>query len=271
MGTVTDALFECHKNNRETLLSNITKTLEQDSRVETVWLLGSLGRGEQDYLSDIDIFLVISDQHWDEIIDSKHNFISRISSPIIIMEAPQNAPPGGAYLAVCYDSSTGPLTVDWYWLKQSEAKIPEQTKILFNRNPLPKMNDVFMWDYQPIPEQTPLEKAYLKINSFWWGIPHAAKYLVRSPWEWGKESNMKGIIQSLMDLYRYFDTAPPHLHRETFDTPEEKLKLLYWLAQQAEELEPAVIAQGVRVPKETAPSVYRFLDLVGFYLKKSIV
>jgi predicted nucleotidyltransferase len=44
---------------QQSLIEAITRALERDSRVESAWLSGSLGRGAGDEFSDVDIVAVV--------------------------------------------------------------------------------------------------------------------------------------------------------------------------------------------------------------------
>ena len=44
----------------------------------------SLGRGEADALSDIDIFIVVSDDHFEAAIAERYDFMARLGRPALI-------------------------------------------------------------------------------------------------------------------------------------------------------------------------------------------
>jgi hypothetical protein len=58
---------------------------------------GSIGRGEADDLSDIDIHLAVQDERCAELNAHRRAFVSWFGEPLLVQEAPQNAPPGGAF------------------------------------------------------------------------------------------------------------------------------------------------------------------------------
>src|SRR4051812_13184180 len=45
-----------YRAERDTLLRRVQQALERDPRVAAAWLFGSLGRGSEDALSDLDLF-----------------------------------------------------------------------------------------------------------------------------------------------------------------------------------------------------------------------
>src|SRR5258708_30959151 len=46
---------------RTVLVEQITSTLQNDERLVAAWLAGSFGRGEETWLSDLDLYVVVSD------------------------------------------------------------------------------------------------------------------------------------------------------------------------------------------------------------------
>ena len=86
--------------------------LESGPHVNAARLFGSLGRGDGDALRDIDLWIVVDDDHIHRIISQPPEYSSQIGVPIFFLEAPQNAPEGGAYLMACVDAPIAPHIVD---------------------------------------------------------------------------------------------------------------------------------------------------------------
>src|SRR5262245_11518310 len=93
-------LLETRRVESGALLTRIVELLEVDSRVGAAWLFGSRGRGTADDLSDIDLWVAVDDAHMSEVSASRRDYVARPGTPLLIEEAPQNAPTGGAYLLV---------------------------------------------------------------------------------------------------------------------------------------------------------------------------
>jgi len=55
---------------REAVLQRISAQLAADERVVAAWILGSLGRGRGDALSDIDVRVVVADP-WSETLNAE--------------------------------------------------------------------------------------------------------------------------------------------------------------------------------------------------------
>ena len=92
-----------------------------------------MGRGDEDELSDLDLWVILNNVDIECIIARPPKYTSQIGNPVLSLEAPQNAPQGGAYLMTCYDAPIAPHIVDWYWQPQSLAYIPGQVRLLFDK------------------------------------------------------------------------------------------------------------------------------------------
>jgi predicted nucleotidyltransferase len=96
---------------REPLLQRIVEALEADPRVAAAWLMGSIGRGEDDAWSDLDLHVAIHDEHLTDFWSDRFALYERVGQPVLIQdEKPSNAQPGGHFQLVIFD---GPLEVDW--------------------------------------------------------------------------------------------------------------------------------------------------------------
>lgn len=81
---------------RQTWLDKTVASL----RAEAIWLAGSLGRGEGDPWSDVDLLVVGGDLPFGDAI--------------LTLEVPGNGPADGRYVGAMYDIDPLPLWVDWY-------------------------------------------------------------------------------------------------------------------------------------------------------------
>src|SRR5712691_7787745 len=132
--TVFEATRSAMAQERAEFLDHLAAILRGDVRVVAAWIGGSIGRGEADALSDIDIHLAVADEHCALLNDQRHAFVAEFGEPILIQEAPQNAPPGGAFQLVLYRGLTAPIEVDFSWRPASTAALPERAVVLFDRS-----------------------------------------------------------------------------------------------------------------------------------------
>lgn len=124
---------------QQALLSRLTKRiarrLSDDKRVGAIWLGGSLGKGEGDALSDIDLVVVSTPGRTEEMAASLEENLSIAGPVALVHEAPQNAPNEGAQLNVLYDTNPVPIYVDWnVWPPVAER--PTDVSILWEREPV---------------------------------------------------------------------------------------------------------------------------------------
>jgi hypothetical protein len=123
---------------RTALLARLEQALCADARVTAAWLGGSMGRGDGDALSDLDIGLAIVDEHCPDLVAQRRAFVSQFGEALLIQEAPHNAPPNGAFLLVLYRGTTAAHEVDWSWQPPSTTRVPGAARLLFDRVGLPR-------------------------------------------------------------------------------------------------------------------------------------
>lgn len=124
---------------RDALLATVLAVVQRDPRVTAAWLAGSIGRGSADRWSDLDLWLAIEDRELPAIVADPVAFVNAIVPVTMAIRAPQNAPPQGAYLLTWIDGEIGPQQIDWYWQPASTATRGPQTRLLFERVPVPRL------------------------------------------------------------------------------------------------------------------------------------
>jgi hypothetical protein len=117
-------------------LADLVANLKADPRIEAAWLFGSLGRGNFDGWSDIDIWAVVRDDAHEEVVAERYEAAALLGEVVLTEEAPQNGPPGGSYFMSGHDRPTGIHLIDWYWQPISHARRPG-IELLFERAPIP--------------------------------------------------------------------------------------------------------------------------------------
>lgn len=257
---------------RDALLQDITSILERDHRVNAAWLFGSLGRGDEDDLSDLDVWVVVADEHLGIIAAQRRHYVTQASSLLLLVEAPQNAPAGGAYLMAMYEGKAGPHLVDWYWQAQSDAPvIPRQTRLLFNRaGSAPMGLTRSERGVEASSEQDALESIANAISFFWAMLLITAKYAARSPRE-DRMGLLKWALRPLREAQEFVG-IPPLPDDEPPYTPEpaQKLVVLRALAQQMETLMPRAAARGAHIPSRIGPQALRYFDLVETIVQQTL-
>ena len=137
--------------------ARVAHEVRSDDRVLAVWLGGSLGRGQGDVLSDIDLVVVAREGRIRELVESSDRLISVVAPAALVHNAPQNAPLEGQQLNVLYDTSPLPVYIDWN-LWPTVAERPSDVAVLLEKDvPIPAANDTFqsMLVKMPPPVVTP--------------------------------------------------------------------------------------------------------------------
>jgi predicted nucleotidyltransferase len=255
---------------RTDLIERVSSILHSDERVVAAWLGGSLGSGNADAYSDVDLWLVVKDGDIEGVREGRRQFVEVLGRPVLISEAPQNAPPGGAYLWTLYAGKHGPQHVDWSWLPETGATIPADAKLLFDKVGL-ALADV---SRRVPPTGVDLAAALSQECAFFWGMCGVvAKYIARRraydvlnlldllaatsdkiEWLLG-EGELKSYKENL------WDDVP------LFTQPQDQLGLLRKLASEMElAVGPRVETVGGQVPHSAIIQVKNLFRLVELSL-----
>ena len=159
---------------REAWLSRAIERLEADPAISAAGLVGSLGRGDADDWSDVDLLIVVLDSQVDHYADATQ--LPGSEQVTWSIDARHNAPRGAGSVAVRYTIDGLPLNVDWYVFPRSQAAWVADAKVIFDRDGLPRLNDTFYEHQEKREVQPPTPKAanvhpLLQV----WLIPGAAK------------------------------------------------------------------------------------------------
>jgi predicted nucleotidyltransferase len=261
MKTIIEQRWDVYRAERDRLLARAYLHMEQDARICAAWLFGSLGRGDADVLSDIDLFVVVDDAHFEAIVRERYAYMACLDEPVLLLEAPQNWPPGGVYNMALYPGAYGPHQVDWYWVRRSAAKRPTEILLWFDRVGLPAQDSPTRFSYASVPERSLSEIASQAVNMFWVMLLITAKYLAREP---AKEMELLASVESSYSEVAAFtaSTVTFPAQSTTPQTPLEKIRLLRQCARAMEQLMPAVVTQGGYIPVNFPIQAHRYLDLI---------
>ena len=246
---------------RDALLDEVVLSLKSDSSVVAAWLFGSLGRGTEDALSDLDIFVVVKDEAIDDFILDRRTKVATTLNPFFFVEAPQNRPPEGAYLMALYSGETGPHIVDWYWQRESQACIPSQTRLLFERTCLPRSIYPTTCMVQPAEPTNELRELNNSFRFCWAMTLIAGKYSARHPKE--KGNGMIANAWRIQQELRFKLTGEATSEAPAQPNSEENLKLLFQLADSLETLIPAIRSKGGTSPTGIREQTQLFLDFIS--------
>lgn len=250
---------------RDQLLARITNALERDARIAAAWLAGSIGRGTEDWLSDLDLWIAVHDGAMPDLRADPRRFVTSIASPVLIIDEPANAPPSGAYLFTLFAGETGPHQVDWYWLPVASETRPARTRLLFDHAriaitaPPPSLTD-----------EEARERLTLLLHNFIALAAIAGKLKARG-WTLPAARNLGTVHQLLAEIEWIIEhnTAPEYddIKECVRDIPVPvscgaALAELMHLLVRAESLQANLSRRGVEWPVEAAAQVRTHLTLL---------
>lgn len=248
---------------REVLLGRAAALLAADSRVTAAWVGGSVGRGDADALSDLDLHIVIDDDHIGAVTAHRRGYVTQVGEPLLLLEGPQNAPSGGAYLMALYDADAGVQQVDWAWHARCQAALPPATMLLLERDELPRSTEQPQWHFQHVPDRAPLEAAEHETNFFWAMLMIVAKQHARGD-RASQLALLPRVLRSLGLVRRFVRHEPgPPDGQEPPLWPEGLVEIsrLRDLAAEMEALMPQLAETGGDLPWSIVPAAHRYLDL----------
>ena len=264
-GSEVESPLQQRQRERDALLRRIEAALRADERVVAVWLAGSLGRGDADALSDIDLWIVVADDAMGGIGVSPRRFVSGIVAPCLVIDVPRNAPRGGSYLFTHIPGDTGAHQVDWYWQAATNAARPATTKLLFERWPIPL-------EAAPAPlDHDALVAQLLVAHAEFWAVVHiATKAIARG--------DLRSVHRNVEYLERFTRTLRwliDHGTSPTFDalrktiraaplptSASDQFQLLDTFVTQVEAMEPELIRHNVPLSAVAKAQVLRWVNLV---------
>jgi hypothetical protein len=192
-----------HAEDRSTILASLTRHILDDHRFRAAWLWGSFGRGDQDDLSDLDLWLAVPDEFVAEIGGRLLDALPSGGELILAGENPNIAPKGGGYFGARFAGRHGMHFLDIYW--QPLLTLDGVPNIASLLKGLPgastALSPIFNRINAPMPEITPKppprpNEIDAKTAEVQGGIGFtylmlsiAAKYLARDP-----ESDMKLLL-----------------------------------------------------------------------------
>jgi hypothetical protein len=170
--------------NRDALLQHIIAVLSTDKRFVAAWLTGSLGRGEGDDLSDLDLSVAVSDAYADQFCacgpaaitqntsPDRQALYEQLGQPLVLREDRSWLGEGSCFNHVSYRETA--LVVDWVFIPLSTARRPTQSRVLFDNVGIPIEQPSVV---ESLEERRAL--ASRDVGFFWLMMTVALKYLLR--------------------------------------------------------------------------------------------
>lgn len=238
---------------RDALLADITAFLKNDPRFLAAWLAGSFGRGEQTWLSDLDLHVVIAEEYCEQLcrtsgsgagrtIPERLALFQQFGTPAIIFEAHSNNMIGGTFTYVAYAESA--QNVDWMLIPQHKAHQEHPSLLLFDKIGIPEAPES-----EPLTHEQAVEAMSDAVSFFWMIAAEAAKgvgkdlinfHVLRS---WLRDS-----IRRVKYALEYKELPFARDLSEVCYTSATKAAALRQLCDEMERLAPAIVAFGGSVP-----------------------
>ena len=119
---------------RDRLLGQVLGLLEADPAVAGVALVGSMGRGEEDNWSDIDLLILASGQLIRQFMNEPA--ASPWARADLLSDGRHNSPAGATSLGTTHIRSGLPLRVDLHVHPADRTPWPTDSRVLFERRPV---------------------------------------------------------------------------------------------------------------------------------------
>jgi hypothetical protein len=119
---------------RDRLLDQVLGLLEADPAVVGVALVGSLGRGEEDNWSDIDLFILAGDQFIRQFMNEPA--VSPWARADLLSDGRHNSPVGATSVGTTRIRSGLPLWVDLHVHPADRTPWPTDSRVVFERRPV---------------------------------------------------------------------------------------------------------------------------------------
>jgi hypothetical protein len=126
---------------REAWLRPVIEQLEADPDISAVGFVGSIGRGDADDWSDVDLVIVVPDDQVGRYADA-----ARLRGPgrvAFSFDARHNAPRGAGSVGVHYVIDGLPFNADWYVYPDSQGAWVADAKVVVDRHGLRRLSDTF--------------------------------------------------------------------------------------------------------------------------------
>jgi len=119
---------------RDRLLDEVLELLKADPVVEGVALIGSLGRGEADNWSDIDLLILMSDQALAQFVDEPA--ARPWAQAQLLSDGRHNSPAGATSVGATHIRSGLPFWVDLHVHPATRTRWPTDGRIVFEHRPI---------------------------------------------------------------------------------------------------------------------------------------
>lgn len=197
---------------RLALLESLRAGLPADDRVEAVWAHGSIGRGDEDALSDIDLIVTTAEGADASFVRSLPEVVARFGPVALASHMTGNAPEDGYFLSVLYDVGPLPIICDWSVWSFRPVR-PADVMVLYERESTRfAVGRTFDEEMSDVPRGAPLLEGAQELSSRFYMVMPIAKDAARGwagsveamrrylPFELAPARSMAHVISMLREL-----------------------------------------------------------------------
>jgi hypothetical protein len=254
--------IQTYTKHRESLLQAIAEKLSADERFVAAWLTGSFARGEQDTLSDIDITLVVADQH-SQALCARPNMVSAqttkeryelfclFGQPALIHENNNNAPEGGTFTFIAYNQNA--IMVDWVLRPLAGTQRPAGTRLLFDNVDIPVQSLP-----EPESQKQRADEASEIMAFFWMMTAVTVKYVYRGD-DVFVNTWIEQLTKMVFEVDRRIKAQTWQYKRGSYTelsrTREQQITAIRHICERMENLKQEVARQGGYVPESPMKTI----------------
>ncbi len=245
-----------HADARDKLVDTIHDVLSADARFVAAWLAGSLGRGDGDAWSDVDLWLAVADSACPALCNRPDGFaatlspgrgelVARFGDVAVEGENAVNAGPDGVAMNIVYRDPV--VVVDWYLVPATSARRPTDTRLLFDHSGIP------IAEATRVPAHDRARLAAVEVAMFWYFTQTTVKAIRR-----GDVVQAQLLFQHMRACAwraeRLVNGLPAGHYRERGQglarSPSEQIELLRQACSHMLTVMPRVEAIGGAVPRD---------------------
>jgi len=244
--------LERRQADRVSWLQAAVAVWDADERVIAAWLWGSGGRGTDDALSDWDLFVALEDAPSMTALSEIDEF-RRFGEVLWVRENAYNAPADGRCFSLGYPATFEPLAIDWYVQPYAAAVIGTDTRVLVEKQPVPRADCATFGLFPNVATQTayelpeePADRLSERLHWFWFMFSPLSKWIARRD-EQRIAGQLAGMCDVLSEAVRFLNHTDPTPIATTHLTAQVRR-----LADEMTRLHPDLSARHVRIPDTSA-------------------
>lgn len=162
---------------RDAVLARLVPALRADPRVVAAWLEGSFAAGTADDWSDLDLYVVVRDEDFAQVVEHRMDLYRLAGEPALEMQLIRQGP--SFFVILLYP---GGVEIDWSLLALKDARRPASARLLFDEVGVP------VEPAAPLPPDGVATRASRWVEFFWAMAAIGVKNAGRGHTHWAAHS-----------------------------------------------------------------------------------